>query len=678
MNHQREEDKVQTYYVSPSGNDRWSGLRPEPNRRGNDGPFATVEAAQRAVRRLKARSALKQPVDICFREGVYELEKPMKLSPRDSGSRGTDQLRLAEPWGECTVTYRGYDGEAPVLSGGRRITGWRREEHNGIPVWTTVLPEVKRGAWSFRQLWVNGQRRRRTCLPREGFYRADRLARKVRHQGNLWWNGDDRFVFAGDDLSPDWKNLGDVEVVVHNYWVDSRMRIGRIDPGRRVVVFDRPCRTQLLDDRAIDGVRPGACYRVENVCEALGAPGEWYLDRPTGTLIYVPMPGEDPETTEVIAPRLDQVLVIEGGSLEDNPVEGITFSGITFAHTEWNFPDDVSASNQAANEVPGAVCIRHASRIRMENCTVAHVGGYGIECAEATRDVEIVGCSIVDLGAGGLKVWHGCARTLISDNEIGDGGHVYHAGVGVLIGQSSGNRLLHNHIHGFDYTGVSVGWHWGYGEGNAYGNILEHNHIHHIGRGRLSDMAGIYTLGVQPGSRIRHNVIHDVWSRTYGGWGIYPDEGSSYLLIENNLAYRTKSGGFHQHYGRENVVRNNIFALARDSQLNRSRIEDHESFTFERNVVYLTEGEVWAGGWAENRATIRNNLYFDPERKRLRFGGMTFRQWQKRGLDEGSVIEDPGFVNPEAGDFRLKKGSRVSRIGFVGFDTSGVGPRDCR
>jgi hypothetical protein len=265
---------------------------------------------------------------------------------------------------------------------------------------------------------------------------------------------------------------------------------------------------------------------------------------------------------------------------------------------------------------------------------------------------------------------------ILSDNEIGDGGRRYHQAVGVLIGRCTGVQLLHNHIHDLDYSGVSVGWTWGYQNGEAYGNIIEYNHIHHIGRGMLSDMGGIYTLGVQPGTRLRYNHIHDVESRGYGGWGIYNDEGSSYILVENNLVYRTKSNPYNQHYGRDNIIRNNIFAFGREAQFSRGRVEPHNSFFFTNNILYFdTDGAVLAGNWKELQATIDRNLYCNASGRPLSFAGQPFEEWQAQGADQHSLIADPLFKDPAGGDFNLDPNSPAFSLGFVPFDLSTVGPR---
>jgi parallel beta-helix repeat protein len=225
------------------------------------------------------------------------------------------------------------------------------------------------------------------------------------------------------------------------------------------------------------------------------------------------------------------------------------------------------------------------------------------------------------------------------------------------------------------YTAISVGWTWGYGPNQSKGNVIEYNRIHDIGKDMLSDMGGIYTLGVQPGTRIRNNLIYNISSFTYGGWGIYPDEGSSDMLIENNIVYNCKSAGFHQHYGRENIVRNNIWAFNRENQLMRTRAEAHLSFTFEKNIVYFDEGRLLGSNWSGDRYVMKNNIYFDTRGKDIRFAGQSFREWKAAGKDSGSIIADPDFVNASNFNFLLRPDSPALKLGFQQIDMSSVGPR---
>jgi len=166
---------------------------------------------------------------------------------------------------------------------------------------------------------------------------------------------------------------------------------------------------------------------------------------------------------------------------------------------------------------------------------------------------------------------------------------------------------------------------------------------------------------------------------TYGGWGLYTDEGSSDIVLENNVVYRTKSAGFHQHYGRDNVVRNNIFAFGKEHQLMRSREEEHNSFTFERNLVYFDSGDLLGSTWSNNRFKMDSNLYFDARSAAspdsLRFKDATLAQWRASGHDLNSVVADPRFRAPERFDFRLKRGSPAFKLGFQPIDLSTVGVR---
>src|SRR4029434_7524280 len=140
----------------------------------------------------------------------------------------------------------------------------------------------------------------------------------------------------------------------------------------------------------------------ENVFEALDTPGQWYLDRPSGVLFYLPRPGE--AIREIIAPRLTQVLRVVGRA--GMPVHDLRFEGLTFAHTEWQPPPDYASSLQAGIEVPGALLFEYAERCAVADGAIEHIGNYGVEVTVGCTDIEIAGNQITDIGAGGIRVGH--------------------------------------------------------------------------------------------------------------------------------------------------------------------------------------------------------------------------------------------------------------------------------
>jgi len=186
-------------------------------------------------------------------------------------------------------------------------------------------------------------------------------------------------------------------------------------------------------------------------------------------------------------------------------------------------------------------------------------------------------------------------------------------------------------------------------------------------------MGGIYTLGPSQGTIISNNNIHDIYAYSYGAWGLYTDEGSTGILMENNLVYNCGSQAFHQHYGKDNIIRNNIFALNEKAQLAATKIEKHLSFSFTNNIVYFSTGNLTSNNWTKVNISSDYNCYWDTRTRNVAFDKLSFDAWQKLGKDQHSVVEDPMFIAPGSFNFGFKNLDLCKKIGFKPFDYSLAG-----
>ncbi len=661
-----------TFYVAPNGNDRWSGRLARPNAAKTDGPLASLAGARNAVRRARTAGRLPGPVTILLRGGVYRLGSAVTFTPADSGT----------PAGP--VTYAAYPGEKPILSGERRIRGFRRAA-NGL--WQVRLPA---GFGRFEQLYVNGRRAVRARTPNRGyFYMAGILPSGVDpatgQRGTL---DDHAFLARPRDIAPllalPPARLREVVVNAYHSWEISRHHVAAIDRDRHLVSLTGSYPPKF--GHYVEHER----YFLENYRAALDAPGEWYLE-PDGTLLYHPQPGERLETAVVVAPGPSTLLRLVGEP-EGRPVAHLSFRGLSFRYAGYRLPPEGQWSPQAACNLGAVIEADYARGVTFRDCAIEHTGTYGIWLRDGCRDCVIERCFFGDLGAGGVRLGQTVneipapaavtSHIRVDNCIIRGGGRLWPDAVGILIGHSGDNQVTHNDISLLAYTGISVGWRWGYGEVPSKRNIISFNRIHHLGWDVLADMGGIYTLGEAPGTVLANNVIHDIdGDGTSGMHGLYNDNSTAFMRLENNLVYNVRDGAYQIGSGKDNLVRNNIFiADPRNHSVHGQLLfcmyypeETHVAATFERNILYGSGGRLLSVPDFGERLQFRHNLYWEPSGAPLDFAGQTFEAWQQLGRDAGSLVADPLFVDPARHDYRLRPESPALRLGFVPFDPRQAG-----
>eukprot|EP00937_MAST-01D_sp_MAST-1D-sp2_P003545 g3545.t1 len=428
------------------------------------------------------------------------------------------------------------------------------------------------------------------------------------------------------------------------------------------------------------------------------------------------------------------------------PVSQLHLEGLEVRHVGWGLQSTGNTDFQAASFLSTAALHSvNASFCTFTNVSVRHVGGMGIWVEGGSVNVTIEGSLVEDVGGGALRVGRGkplseepfgarTANVTVRNSKMLRGGAVWHGGNGVLLQNSPFFTLERCEVAYFKHAAVCIGWVWGFALPPATeGNIIEHNHIHHAGMGELSDLGGIYLLGVQPGTSVRYNVVHDSEPYFLYGHGVYLDEGASGIKVEHNWVYRAFAGLFMQHYGSNNSVSHNVFAHATGDCLSfataRDGMQEHCAghlwspayrgqacdYKFEHNLLVVAAANSSSGGGSarnvamgpEGRcnASFTRNLYFNasvgasmsdtfpgvnvpsypgyPGITGLNFVAVnaSFAEWRHRGQDVGSAEADPLFAAGDtsaalgAGDFRLLPTSPAFALGFEEVDlTVGVGP----
>lgn len=515
----------------------------EPERVFSITPAQSFDSARLAVRAYLAAHELRGDLVVELQAGTYELPAPVRFDAADSGKNG------------FAVVYRAAPGAEVVLSGGRRISGWTREDA------VTWRAEVGRGV-DFRQLWIDGRRATRARTPNVGAMFTLASEKQV-----------DGFDLPREQLADVALRPGEVEVSVLIAWMHKRLRIARLaatdSPGVVRAVIEPGEWDGVTKQPQGDRIYLNRHYWLENAREFLDAPGEFFLDRADGVLRYRPHAGEDLASAAVIRPELESLIILDGRP--DAPVHHLRFEGLTFAHTGWTRPNrhgfvDVQANslvpadlagavdaqyrhNQRKDRIPAAFQAATADNIVVRDCRFARLGGAGVVFTHGGNDNLIEGNLFADLAAGGIEFGEDAARPTdprffprrnrIANNFLTRIGQDYFGSVAILGYYTDASVITHNEIHGVPYTGISQGWGWGNPPAppDSRANRITHNRLTDYMLG-LDDGGGIYTTDRLLGSEIAYNVVQRMLppdAQTKAGGAIYPDQFSEGLHIHHNV-----------------------------------------------------------------------------------------------------------------------------------------------
>lgn len=451
---------------------------------------------------------------------------------------------------------------------------------------------------------------------------------------------------------------GDIEVLVFEQFSTSKLPVSCVDTTTHIVYLTGKTASPPAPHASETGFIEGDRYIVENVKNALTQPGQWFLDRTADpstpmTLTYLAQPNEDPNQDEVIVPQVPQLLVASDLSY-------LTLRGLIFEHDNYTVPfPQGHVSTELEPDIGAAVSFQNSHDITFDSAIVREIAGSGLDFISCVTDPSggtdpsttpvsecvstspaptvtknvISNSAFYDIGALGVRIGEPYLSTdndndvpqstLVVNNVVAGYGRTVPAAFGIGQGFGHDNVYTHNDVYDGYHCAISISTNAGdtskpNGVGDAY-NTISFNHVYNLLQGIMNDGGSIRIEGgnaayTAPGNKIFNNRIHDVTdasimdSNGYGGHGIYLDNETGLVDIENNLVYRVSDATVYTPHGptpkapdfpkQPNVVKNNILAYGRLGM-----IEEANPYTY---PVPTAPNEV-----AQAFVVTNNLFYFD-------------------------------------------------------------------
>jgi hypothetical protein len=668
-------------------------------------PFRSLRgwAAAAAKRAHGGGSAARfRPSGIKFSPGIHDLVGSGGLVLGTGGSEGAPFVVSGAGQGQT------------VLSGGVKVQGIteRAAGPTGAREWHATLPP---NTTYFRQLFVRPG-------PHANFSRRLTARSEVMaYDHSVGSNPKYAVVYKVGQVKPQYHNQQDVLATLYHCWTATTHHINHINASNRTLTLLKSPHVDIPRCEHASGKR----YLIEDAREELDASGEFYYDRQSRELTYLPLLHEVLSTVEIWAPQLITPVFVKASH--------VTLQDLSIVHAAADMDgffvgdcDGQSASNLHSGAIDLNCSLSPCTGVTVQNVEVAHTGGFGVITHEAVSNTKLSRLHLHDLGAGGVSVekpsseGEHVSNLRLIDSHIHSGGHVYRMGPGVMLQSCRSCTASHNEIHDLLYTGITTGI--GFKDGLIKDTVLAFNKIYTLGQQQLSDMGCVYVWGGnQSGLLVDNNLCFNVSSYSYGGWGLYNDQTTTSVTHTNNVIHSTMDACYHDHEGYNVSLSNNIFVKARDT-LSLWRAHDvgsreashadgalrsaapsrtatrnwHAAFVMRKNIIASEEDAPLFSGGSNSQwclSTFDNNCYWQLGHKKetnvLLFPyNKTLEQWQTVGArggdcsgklggqDKHSVVADPMFNGAAQHDYTLSPSSPALKLGFKQIDLSTVGPRN--
>jgi hypothetical protein len=534
---------VTRVHVAPHGDDANAGTI--------ERPLATPHAARDRVRRLGVQG-LREPVEIVFAAGTYRLGSPLELRPEDSGTEN------------FPITWKAAPGAQVVWSGGREIPPKWSKGSDGV--WHVDLKGVGPDAWNFRQLFVGEQRAIRARFPN-----ADAPNPFLYATG-----GDlDHALIAPDLVKAAWGRARDAQINLVPQWrfFNQWNTVTKVDPATGRIDF--------ADSERHAKVIPGNWFWIEGVREELDRPGEWFFDALALRLHYLPAPGVDPNTLNIVAPVLTRLVNVQGDVNAGTHVRQVHFDGIQFRHTDFTL-----GHIEARVHTDTAVMFENTLDCSIRHCQFENIGGYALWLHLDSRRNKFDRNVVRHSGGGGVlltgarlsymddtKIYtpgEAAAKVApilneITRNTVEHCGKIRYYGGGVHLdsrpfhmSMEPGNLISHNYFNDLSRNGV-------FAFRNQGGSVVEYNHIHNAMQTTI-DGACIHfaTMNhLNAPNFILNNWLYDIWGyeqmpdgkpiRKLGN-GIFLDWDTSNTTVRDNWIYNSVGGAIKPIWENQNLV----------------------------------------------------------------------------------------------------------------------------